>query len=122
LRKLERAAILMQMNQLISPALLMVLLGFVGCSKKELPQAAPLEVQGIKVDVPKLQTAFANGDVEQKAAMAEVVSHLRYGQHVKALAILDKLSRNPNLSEPQKQAVNEVIQQVTQVIKAAPPA
>ena len=48
---------------------------------------------------------------------------LRYAQFPQAVAELGKLANNPNLSEPQKKVVNDLVEQTKQVIanSKAPP-
>lgn len=93
-----------------------------GCGKKgETSAPPPYEASGIKVDLPKLQQAFATAEPELAAPVNDAVSGFRYGQYEKAMMALDKLVNNPKLTEDQKKLVNEVIEQVKQVVTKAGP-
>jgi hypothetical protein len=61
-------------------------LAFSGCGKKGPPAPSAYEINGVKVDMPALQAAFAgtqNPDLQ--AAINDVSSDLRYGQYMKAM-------------------------------------
>lgn len=93
---------------------------FTGCSKKQtVAPMAPLDVSGVKVDLPKLQADFNGAPPEAQALIADIGSSLRYGLYEKTLVALDKLSSTPGLTDPQKQTVNTVIEQMKQVIAKA---
>jgi hypothetical protein len=91
-------------------------LALTGCGKKP----TPMPVSG--VDVPKLREAFATASPEIQVAVSEVTMGVRYGDYSRAFAALDKLAKAPNLSEPQKKIVAEVIEQVKQLASKAPAA
>lgn len=98
-----------------------VLLGAPGCGKKETAAAAP-QANGVTVDMPKLRTAFQNCTPEIKQVLDKVSYSFRYGDHMAMLVELDKLASDPAVTEPQKKAVAELIEQVKQVMnKAAAP-
>ena len=88
-----------------------------GCGKTEQqqPGTAPMEIKGVKVDLPKLQEAFSNEKPELRAIAVDAVSDIRYGKNTDALAKLAKLAGDPNVTEPEKKIVNDVIEQVKQV-------
>ena len=98
------------------------LLAFTGCGKKAPQIPAAYEVSGVKVDMPKLQQAFAGADKDLQADVAWTEYNIRRGQYVEALTSLDKLVNNPNLNDAQKNAVNEVIEEMKQVINKAGPS
>lgn len=62
----------------------------------------------------KLQPRGASRSIPGKAC-------LRYGQFPQAMVQLDKLAHVPNLTEPQKKLVNDLLEQTKQVIAKAPP-
>ena len=64
------------------------LLAFAGCKRAEQPAAPAIEYNGVKVDWPKLDTAFANASPEVLAAVSKVRHPFRYGQLPEALAEL----------------------------------
>src|SRR5947209_4189494 len=98
------------------------LLVMVGCGKKQQATPPAYEVSGVKVDIPKLQQAFASASDDLKSEVNQMGSFIRYGQYINVLASLDKLANNPALSDDQKKVVNEVIEQVRQVINKAGPS
>ncbi len=98
--------------KLVNWLMMVLLAGLVavaGCGKKESP--APV-MQGVTVDLPKLQGAFATASPELQTAVSEVAMGLRYGEYPRAFAALDKLAKDPNLTEPQRKIVSEVTEQV----------
>ena len=99
-----------------------LLLVVAGCGKKQ-PVAPPAyEINGVKVDVPKLQHAFANSPPEIQADVNQTTLNLRYGMYEKCLMSLDRLVNNPALNDTQKQVVNEVIEEMKQLIAKAGPS
>ena len=94
-----------------------ILSAFTGCGKKQ-PAAAPAyEINGVKVDIPALQAAFVGSPFPDiQAAVNDTSSDLRYGQYMKAFHSLDKVASDPNLTEPQKKLVADVLDQIKLVI------
>jgi len=100
---------------------LLLLVTLAACSKAPSgPQ--PAEINGVKVDLPKMQMAFANSNPDVMAPATDVMSRIRYGQYPEAVAALEKLSTNPGLNDAQKKAVTEVLEQMKQVVAKAPAA
>jgi hypothetical protein len=99
--------------------LLAGLLALVGCGKsgKNTAQAVPGTM-----DMPKFQQAFASGTRDQQANVTKVSSGVRYGLYPDALAALEKLSSDPALTEPQKQAVSNMVEGIKVAIAKAPAA
>ena len=97
------------------------LVGLQAC-KKQPPPPSTVEVQGVQVDVPKLDQAFATASPEILGLKNEAVQNIRYGFNEKALMALDKLVNDPGLTDPQKKVVNDDIEQMKQVLTKAPPA
>jgi len=112
----------MRAGILATMLLVAVPLALPGCGKKGPQGPSAYDVSGVKLDVPKFQQAFETAGDDVKPVAAEAVSHIRYGQYAEALMSLDKLANNPALSEPQKKAVNDVIEQMKQVISKAGPS
>jgi hypothetical protein len=86
-----------------------------GCGKGKADQkqgSPPIEMRGVKVDLPKLRETMP-------PALAPVVSELtaalRYGQFAQAKTELQKLSTDPSLTDEQKKLVNDVAEQVKQM-------
>ncbi len=91
-----------------------------GCSKAEKAPPAT-QIAGVTVDMPKLQQALATASPDVQAQLGQVVFGLRYGMYTNVLVALDKIARNPSLTEPQKKTVSDVIEQVKELIAKAPP-
>ena len=102
-------------------ALALGLLSPVSCRQAE-DQPGPTPVYyGVKVDLPKLETAFANTSPELQASAAAVKQYLRYAQLTQALAELGNLAANPALTETQKTVVHTLIEQTRKVIANSNP-
>ena len=114
--------IVMNAEHIIFGVLVAGLLAFSGCGKKEPQTPAAYEIRGVKVDMPKLEQAFAGAGNDLQADVVQTTSNIRYGQYVEALVSLDKLVNNPSLNDAQKKVVNEVIEEMKQVINKAGPA
>ena len=97
------------------------LLTVAGCGKSDKTPPAP-QMQGVTVDIPKLNQAFENASQELKTTSTSVGFNIRYGKYEDALMALDKLVNDPNVNEAQKKVVNQVIEEVKQLANAAPPA
>jgi hypothetical protein len=93
------------------------LLALVGCGKSN-KGSDQSDTAGI--NLPKLQEAFPSPTPEQQSAIAKVFEGTRYGLYPQALAALDKLAADPKLTEPQKKAVNDLIQGIKQTMAKAP--
>ena len=91
-----------------------------GCGKEK-PPPAP-EIQGVAVDIPKLNEAFENASAELKQLSTQVGFNIRYGKYEDALMSLDKLANDPNVTAPQKKVVNDLIEQTKKLANAAPAA
>jgi len=91
-----------------------------GCGKPA-PPPAP-QVDGVTVDLPKLNDAFANAGQETRTTVTMVGFNIRYKKFEDALMALDKLANDPSVTEPQKKIVNDVIEQVKKLAGAAPAA
>jgi hypothetical protein len=92
-----------------------------GCGKAE-DQPGPTPVYyGVRVDLPKLDTAFTNASPDVQASAALVKQYLRYAELPKALAELGHLATNSTLTENQKRVVNDLTEQTKQVIANSNP-
>ena len=95
---------------------------FSGCGKKQTAlQLTPVDISGVKVDMPKLQEAFVASPVNISVQVTELLSTIRYGQYAKAVAALENLGTVPELTEPQKKVVSVVSEQMKQVVVKAGP-
>lgn len=104
----------------VSAGLLMALLPLGGCTKAA--RVEPYEVQGVKVDVPQLDMAFANAAPELQGSTAAFKRFFRYGQYPQALAELDKLGRQPSLTALQKKLIEDLTAQTKEVVAKSTPA
>ncbi len=100
--------------------LLMILtvgvLAVAGCSKSgDKTQQAR---QPGRVDLSQLQEQFPNPSPEMAASLQKIRFNCRYRTFDGAQAELDKLAQMPTLTEPQKKAVNDVIEQVKAAVAA----
>jgi hypothetical protein len=91
-----------------------------GCGKSN--KVAPAaQIEGVTVDMPKLQQALGgNTNPEVRNQLTQVAFGVRYGDYPKALMALDQLSNNPNVTDAEKKAVNEVLEQVKKLAQNAP--
>ena len=95
------------------------LLAFAGCGKsgKSTAQGIPATI-----DLAKFTQAFPSPAPKQQSHIAKVIHGVRYGLYPDALAALDKLASDSALTEPQKQAVNNMIGGIKQAIARSPAA
>ncbi len=112
----------MQMKTMswLSVIILAGALALVGCGKSD-KSAAQGMPQGI--DLLKFQQAFPSPTPEQQGSLEKVISGVRYRLYPQALQALEKLATDQTLTEPQKKAVNDLIEGIKQTLSsAAPPA
>jgi hypothetical protein len=109
-------------NWLLFPLLAIGLL-ICGC-KKGSSASQPYDIQGVKVDLPKLREAFVGASPEMQTSINQISEAIRYGMYPKALPELAKLAASPSLTAPQKKVVEEVTAQINQLAGGtpAPPA
>ena len=94
-------------------------LALAGCGKEE-PKAPVME--GVAVDLPKLQEAFATASADLQNSVSEVAMGVRYADYPRATAALGKLSSAPGLTEPQKKILGDIAEQIKQLASKAPAA
>lgn len=110
----------MKRKNWIVAVLLMATLSLVGCGKSGKLQESQ-QVDGVSVDMPKLQAAFATStNVELTRLVTEASSGLRYAEYVKALMALDQIASSPDATDAQKKMVTNVIEQVKTLMAKAP--
>jgi len=97
--------------------LLAGVLALAGCGKEK---PAATVMNGVTVDLPKLQEAFATASSELQTSVSEVRMGVRYGVYARALTALEKLANAPGLTEDQKKVVAQVTEQVKQLASKAP--
>ena len=91
-----------------------------GCKKDE-PPATVQQFLGTEVDWPKLEAEFATSAPDVQNSFSLLKRFFRYGQLPQALVELDQLSKNPQLTEPQKKLIGDLITQTKQKLNDAPP-
>ena len=94
--------------------LTVVVLALVGCSKSD-KAVKPQRRPGV-VDLSLLQQQFPNPTPEVMTSFNKIRFACRYRTFDTAQAELDKLAQMPNLTEPQKKAVEDVVEQVKTAI------
>lgn len=104
--------------------LALALVAFAGCSKSggQGASGTAMDINGVKVDIPKLQSTLAtvnNPDVQNN--LQQVTFGIRYADYMKAMMSLDKLAADPNLNDAQKKVVTQVLEQMKQVVNKPPP-
>ena len=112
---------MMKMPTLVVSLIGVCLAGLAGCKKAEQSQPeGTVQLYGVTVAIPKLDTEFQNAPPNVQAAVTQVKNAYRFGQYGKMIVELDKLANIPALTEPQKKLANDLIEQMRQVIAKAP--
>ncbi len=105
-------------------ALWSVLAGFIACAGCKKGDAGPpqgtVQMAGVNIDLPKLDTEFQNASPEVRSSVVQVKTLFRGGRLAQMVKELDNLSKNPSLTESQKKLVNDLIGQVGQVMAKIP--
>jgi hypothetical protein len=95
------------------------LLALAGCGKSE--SSKPAAVPPGAIDLGSLQRAFPAPTPEVLTSLDKIRRGARYRQFAPVLAELNKLAQLPDLTEPQKKALSNVIEQVKVAINTGPP-
>jgi hypothetical protein len=106
----------MKTTQYLFIILTVGVLALVGCSKSD-KQDKTARVVG-RVDLSQLQEQFPNPPPEVSACLDKIRFACRYRTFDVAQAELDKLAQMPNLTEPQKKAMDEVVEQLKAAVAA----
>ena len=86
-----------------------------GCGqKKEAPSSTATTINGVKVDVIGFQRALADVPLDLHNPVLKICMSIRQEQYPDAIAELEKLVANPALTEPQKKAASDLLQQLKQ--------
>lgn len=94
-------------------------LALAGCGKAEADKQPTPVFDGVSVDLPKLDAAFASAGADQQGYLERIRHNFRYGLYPRALQELEKLAQAPNLTDAQKKTVAELTEQVKQVMAKA---
>ena len=98
----------------------LVLLG--ACNKSsEADKLPPMEIEGVKVDTPRLMAEFVNASPEVQRPVNEAVTKVRCKQYLQAMMGLDEVLKSPALNDKQKKLLAQVIGQLKEVLAKAPP-
>ncbi len=84
-----------------------------GCSKAEPPPRIP-KYYGVEVNLPKLKQTLEVPGLDVTTQVRQVTMRLRYGQLIEAMKMLDAVRDMPAVTDPQKQVIDEVLQQMKQ--------
>jgi hypothetical protein len=88
-----------------------------GCTKREPPPPpGTMPMLGVNVELPRLEQEFQNASPELQKAVQEIKMECRTWQMAKMVVALDNLSKNPSLTESQRKAISDLIDQAGQVI------
>jgi acetate kinase len=110
----------MRIKYVVLIALVGSLFALIGCGPSKQPGPQPMVINGVSVDIPKLQQAFQPAAPEAQNSLTKTVMSIRYGQYAEALAELDKLANTAGITDAQKKVVTDVIEQLKQVMAKAP--
>jgi len=92
-----------------------------GCSKSAPKLQDWEEVNGVKVELPKLQRDLGPlADPQIQFSVSLIVVRFKVGEYPVVLAELNKLANNPGLTEAQKKLVIDVAEQTKQVMAKGP--
>jgi hypothetical protein len=94
-----------------------------GCNKAAAPPPPPpstIQMAGVRLDLPKLDTEFQDASPEIQAAVKQIKQSYRGGRFVRMVTELDELSNNPGLGASQKKLVGDLIEQMKQVLAKMP--
>ncbi len=86
-----------------------------GCGKSEKPP-----VLDSRVDFAKFQAAFPSPGLQIQSSLDKLKLLTSQGRYEPALYELENLSRLPNLTAEQKQAISDLTDQVKKAVAAAP--
>jgi hypothetical protein len=96
-------------------------LAFTACKKAAPPPPeGTIQLFGVSVEVPKLDTEFQNVDPDVQAAVTKVKDAYRFGQYGRMIAELEALANIPNLTGPQKKLASDLMEQMKQVLAKLP--
>ncbi len=106
----------MKTTQWITGLLVAGVIALAGCGKSSEP--APGAANSPMVDLMKLTEAFQTATPELRGSVDKIRMGVRYSNYPEALVELDKLASDANVTEPQKKAVNDVIEQLKKALSA----
>lgn len=105
----------MKTTQWIAGLLVAGVIALAGCGKSGQPAAA---TGSPMIDLMKLTEAFQAAPPALRSSVDKIRMGVRYSNYPEALVELDKLANDPNVTEPQKKIVNDVIEQLKKALTA----
>ena len=94
-----------------------------GCKKAEHAPEGTIQLYGVTVEIPKLDTEFKSANPDVQAAVGRVKTAYLRGEYMSMMMELDKLNNEPSLTEPQKKLVGNLLNEMKEVInKQGPPS
>jgi hypothetical protein len=106
----------MKKSMWIFGVLAAAVLAFAGCSKSN-EGAAGGAASG--PDYTSLAKSFTGATGDVQVGLDKIKTALRYSDYPTALSELEKLAANSSLTEPQKKAVGDMIQQIKTAVAGA---
>lgn len=110
----------MRTKNLVLALVLTGVVALAGCGKSG-KSKTPARTPGV-VDLSALQQAFREPTPQLSQSLDRIRFSVRYRQFENAIVELDKLVQMPNLTDDQKKAINDVIEQAKAAMNAGPPA
>ncbi len=90
-----------------------------GCKKQ---RVEPVQKEGnVSIDMRQVYDLSHGSSPEVQAAVSRLETEIRYSQYVQALADLDKIANDPSLNAEKKKEAQDLINQVKELAKSAPP-
>lgn len=105
---------------LLLAAFASALIGATGCGKNA-KAAPPVALNGVTIDLPKLQQCCASSDPVVRESVDKVRLSIRYADYRTTLAELGKLANTPDISEAQKKTIYDVSEQVKRAFAKTTP-
>ena len=98
----------------------LLVLGGNGCHKQAAPEDHPTSLQEAE-NALQTQLATANNAVVKSNFYNGVIFNLRYRFYDKALPFAQAVASDTTLTDPQKKAANDLVNQINQAIASPPP-
>jgi hypothetical protein len=91
-----------------------------GCKKAQ-KEATSEQINGLSVDMPKLQQVFSDTtNAQARRLLADASMGLRYKDYAKSMMALEQLSNLPDTTDAQKKVVADVMEQEKKLASSAP--
>ncbi len=100
------------------PFLLMLALVLAGCGKGKSSASAPIVVNGVSVDIPKLEATITNLEIRRR--LGNIRDAFRYNDFTTAQEQIETAVNTPGLTPEEHLAISQVVLQIRQAAAAAP--